>query len=100
MSPDQIINFSNVTAAADQYSVGLVAYKMFTGDLPFKHAETVPLLMMHVQQTPGPPRKLNPQIPVELEQIILRLLEKEPSKRFESCRELAEQFKFVLERYC
>jgi serine/threonine-protein kinase len=89
MAPEQISNFSEVTASADLYSLGLMAYRMFTGVLPFEHEELMPLLMMHLNEAPRPPRELNPDMPEELEQIILRLMEKKPENRHKNCRELS-----------
>ena len=91
MSPEQIGDFSKVTHATDLYALGVCAYELFTGAPPFTHAELVPLLMMHVNQAPEPPRKKNPAVPEGLERVILRLLAKDPSRRFPSCTALAEE---------
>jgi eukaryotic-like serine/threonine-protein kinase len=88
MSPDQINHFGSVTHLSDLYSLGVVAYELFTGSVPFYHNEMGTLLMMHLSQPPEPPRAKNPQIPDELESIILQLLEKDPARRIQSCREL------------
>ena len=90
MSPEQVSNFSTVTHATDLYALGICAYELFTGAPPFNHAELVPLLMMHVNQAPEPPRKKNPSIPEELERVILRLLSKDPARRPASCGALAD----------
>ncbi len=95
MSPEQISGFSSVTHSTDLYAVGIVAYLMFTGRLPFEHEDMLPLLMMHLNDEPPPPRKHNPSIPVELERVILRLLEKTPSDRFQSCGSLAAALEVV-----
>jgi serine/threonine-protein kinase len=91
MSPEQIGNFSSVTRLTDIYALGVCAYEMFTGQVPFFHAELVPLLMMHVNNPPVPPRQHNPRLPAELDGVILRLLAKDPARRYQSCRELAEE---------
>ena len=90
MSPEQVSNFSTVTQATDLYALGICAYELFTGAPPFTHSELVPLLMMHVNQTPESPRKKNPLIPEELERVILRLLAKDPARRHPSCGALAD----------
>jgi serine/threonine-protein kinase len=91
MSPEQIGNFSSVTHATDLYALGVCAYEMFTGAPPFTHAELVPLLMMHVNESPEPPRKKNPAVSEDLERVILRLLAKDPSRRYPSCTALADE---------
>ncbi len=95
MAPEQINDFSSVTHLADLYALGCIAYRMFTGSVPFSHPELMPLLVMHVADKPEPPRKRNPKIPPALEAMILQLLEKKPSKRIQSCRELADKLQEI-----
>jgi serine/threonine-protein kinase len=90
MSPEQIAGFSTVTHTTDLYALGVVAYQMFTGTLPFTHEELVPLLMMHINDPVPPPRERNPRLGPDLERVILRLLEKKPEDRYPSCAALAE----------
>lgn len=93
MSPEQINGFSNVTPATDIYAMGCIAYEMFTGDVPFSHAELMPLLMMHMTKPPVPPSQHNPGIPPPLEKMILKLLEKDPANRYSSCRAFADDLR-------
>jgi len=97
MSPEQVNNFTNVTAATDLYSLGVIAFRVATGHLPFVHDELVPLLMMQVQEPPPRPREVNPAVPEALEATILRLLAKDPRQRFESCRALAAELQAIKE---
>ena len=97
MAPEQLKEFSNVTAATDLYALGITAYQMTTGSLPFSHQDLLPLLMMHAAEPPPPPRKRNPRIPVALEAAILRLLAKRPDQRFQSCRELSNKLREIRE---
>ncbi len=92
MSPEQINDFSAAGPAADQYSLGVVAYEMFTGQVPFAHEHMVVLLTMHLEATPTPPTELNPALPDELEATILRMLAKDPRARFESCEQVQSAF--------
>jgi serine/threonine-protein kinase len=89
MSPEQISGFEKVAASTDLYAIGIMAYEMFTGSVPFRHAELMPLLMMQLNEQPPSPRGKNPAIPPQLETIILKLLAKDASQRFLSCNELA-----------
>ena len=99
MSPEQIGNFSAVTQLTDIYALGVCAYEMFTGQVPFFHAELVPLLMMHVNTAPVPPRQKNPHVPAALEAVILRSLAKDPAKRYQSCREMAQELSAIRDAY-
>jgi len=91
MAPEQINDFSSVEHTADQYALGVVAYAIFCGKLPFEHAELVPLLMKHVQEAPVPPKELRPELPDELNEVVLRMLAKDPAARFESCMAVAKR---------
>ncbi len=99
MSPEQIGNFSAVTQLTDIYALGVCAYEMFTGQVPFFHADLVPMLMMHVNDAPVPPRTRNPSVPAELDGIILKCLAKDPKQRRQSCRELAQELIAIRDRY-
>jgi tRNA A-37 threonylcarbamoyl transferase component Bud32/tetratricopeptide (TPR) repeat protein len=88
MSPEQISGFEKVTASTDLYALGIMAYEMFTGAVPFRHPELMPLLLMQLNDLPAPPRAQNPAIPPVLDAIILKLLEKNPANRYASCRDL------------
>jgi DNA-binding NarL/FixJ family response regulator len=66
----------------------VVLYEMATGHLPFDADEIPALLLQQVKQPPPPPRLIAPDLPVELERVILKSLEKNPVRRYQSCEAL------------
>lgn len=89
LAPEQASNFGGVTHLADVYALGCIAYKIFTGAVPFDGDDVMPILVAHLTTPPRPPRELAPHLPPELEKVILKLLAKRPEQRVQSCRELA-----------
>ena len=73
---------------ADIYSVGVVLYEMITGRLPFEADSAVSVAIMQVQNEATPPREINPEIPIGLEQITLHAMEKGTASRYQSAAEM------------
>jgi serine/threonine protein kinase len=88
MAPEQVMGSPPVSPATDLYSLGVVAYELFTGQRPFRHSQPVPLMFLHVQQQAVPPRTLSPQLPEPFERVILTLLAKNPEARYPSATAL------------
>ncbi|HUU01942.1 MAG TPA: protein kinase [Myxococcota bacterium] len=89
MSPEQAQGLE-VGPAADIYSLGVIVYELLTGKLPHTASTPVAVALKQVTEEPAPPREVNPSIPANLEAAVLRCLRKDPGRRFESARALAE----------
>lgn len=83
ISPEQAQGH-NLDSRTDIYSLGIVLYEMITGELPFNADDITALLLQHVQQPPEPPSKVVANLPRALETVILKTLEKNPNRRFQS----------------
>ncbi len=86
MSPEQCHGY-DVTAASDQYSLGVVAYEMFTGKPPFV-GSPIELQLAHIQDKPQPILDRRKDLPPELADAVMRMLDKDPSARFGSLHEV------------
>jgi serine/threonine protein kinase len=87
MAPEQVAG-KPVDYRTDIYSLGLMLYEMFTGSQAFQADTAVAVALKQMRETPPPPHELDPSIPVGIERAILKCLEKEPGKRFQSVAEL------------
>lgn len=76
---------------SDIYSVGVMLYEMLTGQKPFDTDNPVSVAVMHMQSKAIPPREVNPDIPPALEKIIMRAMEKDPDKRYQSAADMIKE---------
>ncbi len=83
---------------SDLYSLAVVLFEAFTGRLPFKGESPMAVVVAHIQQAPPRPRSVNPKIPPELEAAILKGLEKDPAKRWQTTDEVLEALSAISTR--
>jgi serine/threonine-protein kinase len=77
-----------VVPASDQYSLGIVAYEMLTGRVPFRGASIMDIMRGHFVEAPPPIQELRRDCPAGLAQVVMRMLAKEPEQRYESLDEV------------
>jgi len=83
MSPEQCAT-EEITGASDQYSLGVVAFEMLTGRLPFQDESIMSVMYAHFNQPPRPVTELRPDCPPNLGAAVMRMLEKDPARRWPS----------------
>jgi WD40 repeat protein len=89
MAPEQAQG-KNMDARCDLFSLGCVLYRLTTGELPFKGADTISTLVAVATVDPAPPREIDRTIPAELSDLVMQLLDKAPAQRPASARAVSE----------
>ncbi len=93
MAPEQVSQGGKVDYWTDIYALGVVTFRMLTGELPFKAGDPIEAALQHIHSLPPTPRSLNPSIPAGVEDAILRALAKDPSRRQPSTLAFAEELR-------
>ena len=97
MPPEQAGGrLDRICPATDVYALGAILYELLTGRAPFVAETPVATLRLVLETEPVGPRKLNERVPVDLETICLKCLEKDPQRRYATARELAEELRRFL----
>jgi len=90
MSPEQVEG-KEIDQRSDIYSLGVILYEMVTGQTPFEGDTPFTIGVKHKSEIPRPPKELNTQIPDDLNRVILRCLEKDKEKRYQSAGEVRSE---------
>lgn len=93
MSPEQAQGLPNVGPPTDIYALGVVIYEMLTGRMPFKADTPLAMLVARLQQAPIPPRDFRSDLPLPVEDVIMRALARKPEARYPSAGELVTALK-------
>ena len=98
MSPEQArSDTKNIDRRSDVYSLGAMLYELLTGVPPVQADNLTDILLQVLDNEPTPPRQMVPGIPVALETVTLKCLQKEPAARYDSAKALAEDLRRYLD---
>ena len=86
----ELIAGRNLTPASDQYAIGIILYELLAGKLPFEGQSVVEIARQHALSAPPPIHRENPRVPRYLEQILDRILAKDPNRRYPSVKQLGK----------
>ena len=95
MSPEQIRG-KPLDGRSDVYALGILAFELFTGQLPFAGKSAQETMIARLRGSPAKLRDLRPELPAKLDQVIARCLMLDPAERFQSMDELAHAFEALV----
>jgi serine/threonine-protein kinase len=96
MSPEQLEG-KEIDRRSDIYSLGIILYEMVTGRVPFEGDTPFTVGMKHKSETPENPKKINPQLPDDLTQLILKCVEKEKGQRYQTVDQILGEINTIEE---
>jgi len=96
--PPEVVEGQPVTAQSDLYSLGVVAYEMITGQVPFKADKPIAVAYMHANKPPRDPRELRADLPTGMSAVILKTLAKKPNERHANVMAFAAALREELDR--
>jgi serine/threonine-protein kinase len=99
MSPEQCEGRGQIDHRSDIYALGVVMYELLTGRVPFPGDGFGEVLVAHLTKEPEPPSRLNPNIPPEVEAIVMHCLRKDKAGRFQSMNEMFQALQDPVAHY-
>jgi serine/threonine protein kinase len=96
IAPEQAISSAQAVAQSDQYSLGIVAYELMTGRVPFDDASAMSVALKHISDLPPPMSEINPAVSADSEAVVLKALDKDVNNRFKSCTEFVRALESTL----
>lgn len=96
IAPEQATGAA-LSGATDRYSLAVMAYRLFSGQLPFKGSAVMDVLYAHVHSTPAAPSELNPSLPAAIDAVLMKGLAKDPAQRWATCTEMVDALEAAVE---
>lgn len=86
IAPEQAVSSAQAVPQSDLYSLGVVLFEVLTGRVPFEDVSAMSVALKHISDPPPSPRSINPDIPEEVEAVLMQALDKDPDQRYSSGR--------------
>lgn len=96
ISPEQARRSADAVPQSDLYSFGIILYEILTGVVPFNDPSPASVALQHITNKPPAPRSLNPDLPMEVEAVLLKGLEKDPKDRYQTGAKLMDALEKAL----
>jgi len=96
IAPEQAISSAQAVPQSDQYSLAVIVYELLAGQVPFDDASAMSVALKHISDPPPPIRDMNSKVSPELEAVVMKALDKEPTNRYDTVAEFIDAFEAAL----